>query len=254
MREPFESLMATSRTVTLLEAGLDRGRAVASASQVVAPVGAGGRAFGHAWRGSGTETGLLALRDLVGRSTVGRVSSRISRWGAEHGSRAVSTARVRSIGEWSQRKTRQSFLYSWLTADPDPEVIVIDLRETYTAGPVIAGLDRAIASVLPGMTSSTVTEEVRAGAAVIRQRPLRYLGGVGVILVGLSLCTTTISGSATPLVVGIHVILSVLFALGLRSKRTWDELVAHPVVQWLAGAFEPPEPIEPARDEDNKRG
>lgn len=250
MREPFDSMVASSRTVTVLESSLDRGRDVADESQVVAPVGAGVRALRQAWRGSGTETGLLALHDIVGRSTVGRAGTAVLSRVTDRGSQAISGARVRSIGEWTQRKTRQSFLYSWLTAEPDPEVIVIDLRETYTAGPIIAGLDRAIASVLPGMTSSTVTEAVRAGAAVIRQRPLRYLGGVGIFLVGLSLFATAFAGSATPLLVGSHVILSVLFALGIRSERTWDELVAHPVAQWLAAAFEPPEPIEPARDED----
>jgi hypothetical protein len=35
-----------------------------------------------------------------------------------------------------------SFIYNWLTKEPEPDVIVIDLRETYTVGPVIAILDR----------------------------------------------------------------------------------------------------------------
>lgn len=37
--------------------------------------------------------------------------------------------------------TRKSFLYRWLTTEPDPEVVVIDLRETYTVGPLIAIID-----------------------------------------------------------------------------------------------------------------
>jgi hypothetical protein len=32
-------------------------------------------------------------------------------------------------------------VWRWLTAEPDPDVIVIDLRETLTVGPVIAVLD-----------------------------------------------------------------------------------------------------------------
>jgi hypothetical protein len=44
---------------------------------------------------------------------------------------------------------RGSWLYNWLTAEPDPEVIVIDLRQTRTAGPVIALLDRTIEFLAP---------------------------------------------------------------------------------------------------------
>ncbi|MEF8886409.1 MAG: hypothetical protein V5A30_01290 [Haloarculaceae archaeon] len=56
--------------------------------------------------------------------------------------RAAAHARVtrdlRAVKRWG----RQSFLYRWLTKEPDPSVVVIDLRETYTVGPVIAVLDR----------------------------------------------------------------------------------------------------------------
>jgi hypothetical protein len=38
--------------------------------------------------------------------------------------------------------TRASFCYRWLTKEPEPDVVVIDLRETYTVGPLIALLDR----------------------------------------------------------------------------------------------------------------
>jgi len=40
--------------------------------------------------------------------------------------------------------TRASRLYRWLTAEPEPDVIVIDLRETYTVGPIITVLDALI--------------------------------------------------------------------------------------------------------------
>jgi len=57
-------------------------------------------------------------------------------------SRAAAHARVtrglRAVRRWG----RHSFLYRWLTKEPDPDVVVIDLRETYTVGPVIALLDR----------------------------------------------------------------------------------------------------------------
>jgi hypothetical protein len=38
-------------------------------------------------------------------------------------------------------------IHRWLTAEPDPDVIVVDLRETVTVGPVILVLDRIVESV-----------------------------------------------------------------------------------------------------------
>lgn len=36
---------------------------------------------------------------------------------------------------------RASFGYRWLTAEPEPDVIVIDLRETVTVGPLLGVID-----------------------------------------------------------------------------------------------------------------
>lgn len=51
-------------------------------------------------------------------------------------------ARVTQYFRRLRRWGRHSFLYRWLTKEPEPDVIVIDLRETYTVGPLLAGLDR----------------------------------------------------------------------------------------------------------------
>jgi hypothetical protein len=40
-----------------------------------------------------------------------------------------------------------SSLYRWLTTEPDPDVIVIDLRETYTVGPFLRAVDRVMPTV-----------------------------------------------------------------------------------------------------------
>ena len=39
---------------------------------------------------------------------------------------------------------RCSWIGRWLTAEPDPDVIVIDLRETRTVGPFILALDYVV--------------------------------------------------------------------------------------------------------------
>ena len=51
---------------------------------------------------------------------------------------------------------RRSYLYRWLTKEPEPEVVVIDLRETWTVGPVIAAIDHFLTRVEPYWTQSAV--------------------------------------------------------------------------------------------------
>ncbi len=67
------------------------------------------------------------------------------------------TALVRTLARW----TRHAWLYRWLTAEPEPEVIVIDLRETYTVGPIIAALDWLAARVGPRWRASRVRSALR---------------------------------------------------------------------------------------------
>lgn len=75
-----------------------------------------------------------ALAAAAGTSRILAVSSTLSR--------AVAHARVISGLQTVRRCGRHSFLYRWLTAEPDPNIVVIDLRKTYTVGPVISTLDR----------------------------------------------------------------------------------------------------------------
>ncbi|WP_435176503.1 hypothetical protein [Halorussus sp. AFM4] len=60
---------------------------------------------------------------------------------------AVDTSALAKGGRAVMGWLRQSFLYRWLTKEPEPDVIVIDLRETYTVGPLIALLDRLVPTV-----------------------------------------------------------------------------------------------------------
>lgn len=60
------------------------------------------------------------------------------------------------VGETVGRWVRGSWLSDWLTAEPEPEVVVVDLRETWTVGPVIAALDRVVGWVAPRWRGSTV--------------------------------------------------------------------------------------------------
>ncbi|NEU55645.1 hypothetical protein [Halorussus sp. MSC15.2] len=47
---------------------------------------------------------------------------------------------VRVLARW----TRCSLLYRWLTTESEPDVVVVNLRDTYTVGPLVALLDRLV--------------------------------------------------------------------------------------------------------------
>lgn len=73
------------------------------------------------------------------------------------------TGAVRTL----ERYVCHSVLYSWLTAEPDPDVIVIDLRDTYTVGPVIAVLDRfapAVERIWRGSLVRRATDRLRTAS------------------------------------------------------------------------------------------
>ena len=69
---------------------------------------------------------------------------------------------VRRFGQSATAVARDSRLYQWLTAEPEPTVITIDLRETYTVGPVIALIDRLVTPLSARREQSTLREKVIA--------------------------------------------------------------------------------------------
>jgi hypothetical protein len=74
---------------------------------------------------------------------------------------------------------RDSAIYTWLTKEPEPEVIVIDLRETRTVGPFIRLLDSVVDRLAPIWNESRVKVGVDRGADVVERgldtRPGRLL-------------------------------------------------------------------------------
>jgi hypothetical protein len=89
-------------------------------------------------------------------------------------------AAVRNAGGRVGTTVRNSSLYRWLTKEPEPEVIVIDLRETWTVGPIIAVLDRFIEWIAPYWRESTpkraLDELVLLGERAAETRAGQLLG------------------------------------------------------------------------------
>lgn len=234
---PNESIRQTSFVL----AGLTRLQETARSSLVYANGIRAVTNLKRAWHGSQTETHSSETGTFIRNSTIVRTLTQFSTTVTQHIRTAYQAACMGALGDWTIRKTKESFLYRWLTAEPDPEVIVIDLRETMTAGPIIAGLYRTIATLTPGVKSATITEACRQTITLLSQRPVRYLGLLTLLLAGLSFLITLGTGHPSPLVIGIHILFFLGGVLGLRSTRSWNELLETRIAQAMIQAFEPPD-------------
>lgn len=64
---------------------------------------------------------------------------------------------------------RASRLYRWLTAEPDPTVVTIDLRETYTVGPVLRLTERLVTPVVTRWKQSRLNDTATAAGRRTRR-------------------------------------------------------------------------------------
>jgi len=168
--------------------------------------------------------------------------------------RAVAgNSRLAATARWTERAMRASWLYRWLTAEPDPDVVVIDLRETVVIGPILALLDRLLgpfvrnwnrARVNTGLTRLSdrfVARPVTVASVVVLGAVLTEL----LVLVGL--------GTPSPSAVGSRLLLVSVALAGTRVRASADELTdtsAHdPVVTLLS----PPESPDGAERDGRSR-
>jgi hypothetical protein len=157
------------------------------------------------------------------------------------GSRLVAAARA--IGDW----TRQSFLYRWLTKEPDPEVIVIDLRETYTVGPIITLLDRLGARLAPWWRASGCRRLCVWTGAWLFACPVRALGVVAMAAATLGVVVTVAGGDPATRTLAVLLVVFTAGAVATRSRHSWGDIQATRGYQLVAAALEPPDPPEGSR-------
>ena len=178
--------------------------------------------------------------------------SRLATLGRRLGT-AVRRSRLSRGGRTVRRYVTASWCYRWLTTEPDPDVVVIDLRETKTVGPIVTLLDRLLASLERALPSSTTANGAAAVAAFVRDRPLVAGGLVALPAIAASLGSLALDGALTAPLLLVHLFVAALAALGLRSERDLEELRETKTAQVLAAAFEPPEPPEPQNTRESQR-
>lgn len=155
---------------------------------------------------------------------------------------AARDSRVATLWRRLVTAVRASFLYQWLTAEPDPEVIVIDLRETWTVGPILRLLDIVIHRLRPAVKNAGVMRLAQRGFRMVYAAPLAAggaslaIGGLLITLIGVMRDTM----SVTQLGIGLGAVLAGIAVT--RDRRSWDTLRETRPVELLVAALEPPDP------------
>lgn len=152
-------------------------------------------------------------------------------------------ARAERLAARTRRVVADSFVYRWLTADPDPEVIVIDLRETYTVGPVVAVVDHVVGWLDAATDDARTVALARSVLAEFRAAPVRLLGAA----VALGCAAALLAGAALgALGVVPTVVLAALAVAGLAGTQvtaSWADLVDSRVGRLVVAALEPPDTV-----------
>jgi hypothetical protein len=142
--------------------------------------------------------------------------------------------------DWSVSVAQQSLLVRWLTAEPEPDVVVIDLRETLTIGPLIAVLDRLLPHGERAWNASGIRQVLRRTATAFADAPVQFTSAI--VLALLVAQFAFIYGAASRLSLGLLALLAAPALLGLRVTSTWDELAESRAGQFAAALFVPPDP------------
>lgn len=162
------------------------------------------------------------------------------------GSQIVSAMRTAGarVGAW----VRASALYRWLTAEPDPEVIVIDLRETWTVGPFLRVFDWVLDRLVDAAAESRLIAIMQRCAAATYAAPIRVAGTL-VATLGLAIAGTTLlsDGVTTRLAIGLGLTVAGLFAM--QDDHDWETLRETRPVTLALAALAPPEPPATVADE-----
>ncbi|MFB6188652.1 MAG: hypothetical protein ABEI57_02100 [Halapricum sp.] len=190
-------------------------------------------------QGSALYAAYDRLRRDAKRARVTRLLSAIASTSAV----ALEHSRLGTGGRALERWIRGSYLYRWLTSEPDPDVVVIDLRETWTVGPIIAILEwmiEPLANYWSGASLRTVLDEL---LELFRRAPIRFFGVIGTIVISMALVLSFATGT-TSSALGVKLCLLALTFLATRIDTSWERLRDGPVGQAFKAVFEPPEPPE----------
>ncbi|WP_459191160.1 hypothetical protein [Halosimplex sp. J119] len=152
--------------------------------------------------------------------------------------------------DWSAHAARASWLYNWLTAEPDPDIVVIDLRETYVVGPVIRILDWAFDIFGRGWEHARSGRLFEEFYRLLVDRPIQIGSAAVLAAVVAGLAMTIVLGSPTRETIGFGLLAASVALAGTRIRVSWDEVTDSQTYELLVALLEPPEPPEPPEERE----
>ncbi|MFC7071574.1 hypothetical protein ACFQJ7_16825 [Halovenus rubra] len=197
---------------------------------------------GQRWesRTSADRTTMDRQQSAIKRSWLRTVAQRVVTGSVE----ATRASQVAGVATNAQHVVTSSWSYRWLVTDPDPDLVVIDLRQTLTVGPWLRVIARTLNWVLPAAVSSTL---VRTSQRLYRQLVVRPVQIVSLFFafgaIGL-LATATTGTSLSVALVFSALGFAFLAAIGSRITMSWHEVQETRGYRRLAKIFDPPEPSE----------
>ncbi|MFC7019214.1 MULTISPECIES: hypothetical protein [Haloarcula] len=142
---------------------------------------------------------------------------------------------------------RESYLFRWLTAEPEPDVVVIDLRETVTVGPFLAVLDRLVPTATRAWSASRIHTITGTIERDFKTQPVRFVSLTLVVALAVNTLLALATATMTPLELSLRIAVLVLAVVGTRVRYSWAELTETRAYALAVALLEPPE--MPAEDE-----
>jgi|GEM_PF-2714710 len=158
-------------------------------------------------------------------------------------------SRLDATIRWGCRAARASWCYRWLTAEPEPDVVVIDLRETAVVGPILVLFDRLLAPFVRNWQAARTGTVVARLSARFVARPIQVVSIVALVAILTDLCLLVVFGSPSRTAVGGRLVSGSLALAGTRVTVSVDDLTEGRVYELVTELLAPPDP--PERDTRN---
>jgi hypothetical protein len=138
---------------------------------------------------------------------------------------AVTNSTLTDIIRAIEQTIKISWLYQWLTAEPESEVVTVNLRETFAAGPVINISTWTISLIVPAVAQAQMAKAARWVITTVWTAPIRAAGFalIGIIITEISF--QLVVNDLSTLGFAIRAAIALLAVIGMQFRLDWDSLL-----------------------------
>lgn len=164
---------------------------------------------------------------------------------------AVAASRLTDGAQRSLQTVKASWLFRWLTDEPEPDVVVIDLRETVVVGPVLAVLDGFFSVAERGSDRALTVKLYETVADLLRARPIQMISVASLAAVLSGVALLAVLGGLTTRAAGLGLVFASLALAGSRVTASWEDVTDSRLFEVLVALLEPPKPLEPPEERES---